>query len=217
MNGVQNGGLGEFCKARGMRQLDWAGKAVAWYCLTGPQTKVPGVFRVDAGQACEDLDAKREDWDFYLELVVEELGWRWDAERKLLWITDYFNWVKVSKRELLEGLKSLPETPWAEELKAEPPVELSPALQAAWRQWFFPVPPAESTAQETAVLSITDFSQLTPELIPLVARRYLRRNTPDFIVQEFVAYLRVRAEFQQSPFFPHAPTSEEENAQGEVG
>ena len=160
MNGVQKGGLGEFCNSKGMQKVDLEGKAVAWYCLMGPQTKAPGVFRVDAGLACEDMGGKREDWDFYLELVVEELGWRWDAQRELLWITDYFNWVKVSKRELLEGLKSLPETPWAEELKAKPPMELSPGLQAVWRQWFNPVPKEEPTAEETAVLSLTDFLNL---------------------------------------------------------
>ena len=216
MNGQkkQAAGVGEFCDSKGMQELDWAGKAVAWYCLMGSQSKAPGVFVLDADKACKSLRTSKDDWNFYLELVVEELGWRWDAERNLLWITDYFNWVKVSKRELLAGLKALPETPWAEELSAQPPEELSPALQAAWRQWFFPVPPAESTAQEKALASITQLTQLTPELIPLVARRYLRRNTPAYIVQEFEVFLRVRSEFLANTFL--TPETEE-SASSEAG
>ena len=214
MNGQkkQAAGVGEFCESKEMQELDLAGKAVAWYCLMGRQSKAPGVFVLDADKACKSLGTTKEDWNFYLELVVEELGWRWDAERNLLWITDYFNWVKVSKRELLAGLKALPETPWAEELSAQPPEELSPALQAAWRQWFFPVPPVEPTAQEKALDSITQLTQLTPELIPLVARRYLRRNTPAYIFEEFEVFLRIRSEFLASSRFTppveESPSSE---------
>ena len=216
MNGQkkQAAGIKEFCQLPNVKSLDWAGKVVAWYCLSGPQSKAPGVFVLDADQACEDLVATKDDWNFYLELVAEELGWRWDAQRNLLWITDYFRWIKVSKGELLEGLKTLPETPWREELSAQPPEELSPALQAVWRQWFFPVPPVAPTAQEMALASITQLTQLTPELIPLVARRYLRRNTPAYIVQEFEVFLRVRSEFLANTFL--TPETEE-SASSEAG
>ena len=33
-----------FCRGKGMKELDLAGKAVAWYCLSGPQTMGPGMF-----------------------------------------------------------------------------------------------------------------------------------------------------------------------------
>ena len=209
--------LGEFFTLDRMKDLDWAGKTVAWYCLVGPQSKAPGVFVINADKACEDLRTTKEDWNFYLELVADELGWRWDSERNLLWITDYFSWVKVSKSVLLGGLQTLPETPWREELAAEPPAALSPMLQAVWRQWFFPVEPVEPTAEEIALASIPKFSELTPAMIPLVARRYLRRNTPAYIVQEFEVFLRVRSDFIAQLNTPDSPPMQEDPLQFEAG
>ena len=178
--------LGEFFTLDRMKDLDWAGKTVAWYCLVGPQSKAPGVFVIN-------------------------------ADKVRFTITDYFSWVKVSKSVLLGGLQTLPETPWREELAAEPPAALSPMLQAVWRQWFFPVEPVEPTAEEIALASITKFSELTPAMIPLVARRYLRRNTPAYIVQEFEVFLRVRSDFIAQLNTPDSPPMQEDPLQFEAG
>ena len=173
-----------FCRGKGMKELDLAGKAVAWYCLEGPQTTGPGLFVLVPELAQRDLDISADDWAFYLELVVEELGWKWDAEHHLLWITDWFAWQPATGKKqlqtMLEPLALLPKTEWLTELAEQPPAELSPALQTAWTNWFFPAPPTQ-TAPETSTFEVEDPAALTPEMIPVIIRLWFRPRTPAYI------------------------------------
>ena len=173
-----------FFRTAGMKELDLPGKAVAWYCLSGPQTTGPGLFMLVPEQAQRDLDISAEDWSFYLELVVQEMGWRWDAKLNILWITDWFAWQAVAgKKELttaLGELSLLPATPWLAELAAQTPSQLSPTLQALWTNWFFPAPPTEATP-ETSTVEVDEPSHITPEMIPEIIRLWFRPRTPSYI------------------------------------
>ena len=176
-----------FCRGKGMKELDLAGKAVAWYCLSGPQTMGPGMFVLSEEVARADLDVSEEDWKFYFELVVQEMGWKWDEKLRLLWITDFFAWQPMqNKKHLLDTLHHLallPETPWVWELAAAVPIELSASLQAAWTAWFFPAPAVATPEPETSTDEIEDFSQITPDAVPLVLRLWVNRRAPRFFVQ----------------------------------
>ena len=134
-----------------------------------------------------DLDVSEEDWKFYFELVVQEMGWKWDEKLRLLWITDFFAWQPMqNKKHLLDTLHHLallPETPWVWELAAAVPIELSASLQAAWTAWFFPAPAVATPEPETSTDEIEDFSQITPDAVPLVLRLWVNRRAPRFFVQ----------------------------------
>ena len=190
-----------FWRMDAMGELDLAAKTVAWYCLQGPQTVGPGMFVLVPEQAMRDLKVSQEDWNFYLELVVAELGWKWDEQRKVLWITDWFRWQPVvGKKELKEMLGTLtllPQTAWVEELAQQPPAELSPALQAVWTNWFFPAPPVE-TPPETSTVEVEEPAELTPEMIPVIVRLWFRPRTPSYVQRWVQQALKFHVEYLRS-------------------
>ena len=189
-----------FWRGEGMDELDLAAKGVAWYCLQGPQTTGPGLFVLVPEQAMRDLKVSKEDWEFYLELVVEEMGWKWDEQKKVLWITDWFKWHPVAgKKELTDMLGSLallPQTNWVHELAEQTPDELTPALQAVWTNWFFPAPPTEATP-ETSTVEV-DEPELTPEMIPVIVRLWFRPRTPAYVQRWVEHALKFQVEYLQS-------------------
>ena len=189
-----------FWRAESMDALDLPAKAVAYYCLQGPQTTGPGLFVLVPEQAMRDLKVSREDWDFYLELVVEELGWKWDQQKKVLWISDWFAWQPVAgKKELTDMLASLallPQTKWVEELAQQMPEALTPALQAVWTNWFFPAPPAQAMP-ETSTVAVEEPAELTPEMIPVIVRLWFRPRTPSYVQRWVQQALKFHVDYLQ--------------------
>ena len=104
-----------YWREEGMQKLDGMSKMVAWYCLMGPQAAGPGMFVLSADVAQRDLHMDGDDWQMYLEEVVEKLGWRYHAEWQVLWIPDWFDWLPTTHRsELLAMLHSLALFPTAD-------------------------------------------------------------------------------------------------------
>ena len=209
-----------YWREEGMQKLDGMSKMVAWYCLMGPQATGPGMFVLSADVAQRDLNMSGDDWQLYLEEVVEQLGWSYNAEWQVLWIPDWFDWMPpINRRELLimlQSLSLLPTKAWAAELAAAVPAALAPALQKAWQEFFNPPThePAEVADEAGAALEqITDLSQLTAHLIPRLLDQCLRRRTPPYLREAFAEFLREKVLPPSDLATPPAPPPRAESSQ----
>jgi hypothetical protein len=71
------------------RRLDDAGKLVALYIVSGPQTNSIGLYRLSVAGAAEHMAMPVTQFRRRLAAVVEAFGWRYEAETGLVWLPEW--------------------------------------------------------------------------------------------------------------------------------
>lgn len=91
---------------RDFKALDAAGKTIALYCLTGPQTNRIGLYYLSFGEMFDDLESVVESLATLRRTfpqVVSRFNWRWDSAESVLWIPSWWKYNLPVNPNVLVG------------------------------------------------------------------------------------------------------------------
>jgi len=78
-------------------------KAVALYCMTGPQSNRIGIFSFSPGAAAEDCATLPVTFARKFSNVVDTLRWRWDSTVRVLFIPTWWRWNQPANINCLKS------------------------------------------------------------------------------------------------------------------
>ena len=94
-------------------------KAVALYCMTGPQSNRIGLFTFSPGAGAEDCGTLPQTFALRFAKVVKTLRWGWDERLRVLYIPTWWKWNQPANpnvlKSTLDDLTELPQTPLLQE------------------------------------------------------------------------------------------------------
>lgn len=90
-------------------------RTLATYLLLGEQTTDAGIFCLSVPRAGQRIGCGPAETEAHFARTIEVQGWKWDAEARVLWITDWFRAFPLQERaelsKVLELVRQLPPTP----------------------------------------------------------------------------------------------------------
>ena len=88
-------------------------KAVAFYCLTGPQSNRCGIYVLSPGAAAEDCGTLPQTFAKRFGVVVKTLFWKFDSTFRVLYIPRWWKWNRPDNPNVFQAcladIKELPQ------------------------------------------------------------------------------------------------------------